>query len=369
MTKEQPQPVRVNPWLLPLSWIYSTIVFFRNKFFDWGIFKQEEFDIPVVCIGNITVGGTGKTPHTEYIINALKDKYRIGVLSRGYKRKSKGFVLATPQSTSHEIGDESFQIKRKFPDVIVAVDANRRRGIRQMLELENPPEIILLDDGFQHRYVKPSYTIILSDYHRPVYEDAMLPAGRLRQPVSALREANTIIVTKCPADLQPIDFRIISHDINVFPYQDLYFTRFEYNKYLLPVFAGAAHKLPLEALESKYTLLVTGIASPKLLMDKLAEYTSNIDPLVYPDHHNFTKKDIKRITSRFEETLADDKIIIVTEKDAMRLVSMDDISDNVKAHLYYLPIEVVFMDKENDFIQKIDKHVTENQRNRRLYKK
>lgn len=361
------QPVHINKWLLPFSWLYGLIVYFRNKFFDWGILKQEKFDIPIICIGNITVGGTGKTPHTEYLIRLLQNKYRVGVLSRGYKRKTKGFVLADDETTSKDIGDESFQIKNKFPGVILAVDGNRRRGINKLLALESPPEVILLDDAFQHRYVKPSYTIILSDFNRPVYEDTLLPAGRLREPFSHISEANMIIVTKCP-ELQPIDYRIISHGINAFPYQGLYFTSLDY-KELQPVFSESNVTKTLSELKNKHILLATGIASPKMIIKKLSEFTDKIDTITYPDHYTFKGKDIKHITSKFNEISPDDKIILVTEKDAVRLITRTDISDEIKKYLYYLPIEVVFMDKEDDFKDKIIKHVRENTRNRSIHKK
>ncbi|MDU1891761.1 MAG: tetraacyldisaccharide 4'-kinase [Dysgonomonas sp.] len=359
------QPVRINKWLLPLSWLYGLIVYIRNKMFRWGIYKREEFDIPVICIGNITVGGTGKTPHTEYLIDILQEKYRVGMLSRGYKRKTKGYVLADSSSTSRDIGDEPFQIKQKYPDTIVAVDGNRRRGIRKMLELENPPEIILLDDAFQHRYVKPSYTIILSDYNRPVYEDKLLPAGRLREPMSYLHAANMIIITKCPPDLQPIDYRIISHDINAYPYQQLYFTSFHY-KELKSVFDN--DKLSLDYLTDKHILLVTGIASPKGILKKLAEYSDKVKAITYSDHYNFKAKDIKYITKEFEAIESSNKIILVTEKDATRLVGRNDIKEEIKEKIFSLPIEVSFMTEEGekDFKDKILKHVKEDSKNRNL---
>ncbi len=353
------EPVHIQKWLLPFSWLYGLIVYIRNKFFDWGILKHEEFDIPIICIGNITVGGTGKTPHTEYLINILKSEYRVGVLSRGYKRKSNGFVLADSKSTSLDLGDESFQIKNKFPDIIVAVDANRRRGIKRLLALDNPPEVILLDDAFQHRYVKPSYTIILSDFNRPVYEDTLLPAGRLREPFSALGNANMIIVTKCPNDLQPIDYRIISYDINAFPFQELYFTRFKY-QLLQPLFKNEVGEKPLSYLKDKNILLVTGIASPKMILKKLSKYTKEISTIKYSDHYNFKSKDIKYISNKFRDIASENKLILVTEKDATRLIGREDIDEDIKKSIYYLPIEVSFLDKEEDFREKIYKHIKDN---------
>ncbi|MFT3993634.1 MAG: tetraacyldisaccharide 4'-kinase [Dysgonomonas sp.] len=364
------QPIHINRWLLPFSWIYGSITFMRNKFFDWKIFKSEEFDIPVICVGNITVGGTGKTPHIEYLIKILKDQYNVAVLSRGYKRKTKGFVLATPESTSLEIGDESFQIKQKFPEILVAVDANRRRGIHNLLDLDTPPDVILLDDAFQHRYVKPSYSIVLSDYNRPVYEDKMLPAGRLRESPRKLNKANMVIVTKCPQVMQPIEFRIISHDINLFPYQDLFFTLFKYKK-LKPVFGNQNTDIDLEFLSGKSILLVTGIASPKMILNKLSEFTDNVETMTYKDHYMFKAKDINNIKKRFDSINAENKIILVTEKDYSRLIFCKNIDEDFQKSFYYLPIEISFFEdeKEKQFKEKIYKHVRENSRNRLVYKK
>jgi tetraacyldisaccharide 4'-kinase len=317
---------------------------------------QEEFDIPVICIGNITVGGTGKTPHTEYLIRLLQSKYKVGVLSRGYKRKTEGFLLATKETIGSEIGDEPFQIKNKFPDIIVAVDGNRKRGIKNMLSLENPPQVILLDDAFQHRYVKPSYVIVLSDFNRPVYEDMLLPAGRLREPFREINKADMIIITKCSKELQPIDYRIISHDINPFPYQSLYFTTLDYLE-LKPVFPNYGESRSLDFLRDKNILLTTGIASPAMILKKLSEYTGKVEAITYPDHYNFKSKDIKHISDKFDAIDSDKKIILVTEKDASRLIQREDIDKEIKKHMYYLPVEIMFMDKENDFKNKIFNHI------------
>lgn len=364
--------VHINKWLLPLSWLYGLIVYFRNRLFAWGILKQETFDVPVICIGNITVGGTGKTPHTELLISILREKYKVAVLSRGYKRKTSGFVLATKESTSLDLGDEPFQIKQKFPEVIVAVDADRRRGIKQLLELDTPPNVILLDDAFQHRYVKPSFTILMSNYNRPMHLDRLLPAGRLREPASYTSKANMIIVSKCPDHLKPIDYRIISHEIDAYPYQELFFTTFVY-KNIKPVFEGGEGQeaKPLDYLTDKDILLVTGIASPIMIKNKLKEYASKFEMMTFSDHHNFTPKDIDNIQKQFDSINSDNKIIIVTEKDASRLILLNNIREDLKASIYYLPIEVVFMDDESkaQFKHKIYKHVRENSRNRIVHKK
>lgn len=355
------KPIHVKKWLMPISALYGFGVCLRNKFFKWGIYKRKEYNIPIICVGNISVGGTGKTPHTEYLVRLLKNQYKVAVLSRGYKRKKNGFILSTIESTINEIGDEPYQIKQKFPDIIVAVDKKRTRGIENLLALASPPDVIILDDGFQHRFVKPSYSIVLSDFNRPVYEDKLLPAGRLREPASRLRLASDIIITKCPDALQPIDFRIISKDINAFPYQCLYFTTFTYQK-LKPVFnsTGRIEVLELEKLKDKHVLLVTGIASPKPLLDKVSEYALKVDSMMYKDHHAFTNTNLKSIISRFNKIKTDDKIIIVSEKDAIKLRGLN-IKDDIKFFFYYLPIEVSFLDGEHkkEFDEKIIKHVKE----------
>ena len=191
--------IKLYSLLTPLSFIYGIVVWIRNILFDWGIFTSEQYSIPIISIGNLSVGGTGKTPHTEYLIQLLIDKYRIAVLSRGYKRKTSGYLLATSQSTSFDIGDEPYQIKRKYPNILVAVDSNRRRGILNLLSLpiEQRPEVILLDDAYQHRYVQPSLSIVLSDFHRLFYLDRLLPVGHLREPASNIHRADKVIVTKC----------------------------------------------------------------------------------------------------------------------------------------------------------------------------
>lgn len=352
----------INKWLLPFTWLYGIVVFIRNKCFKLGIFKQEKYDVPVICVGNITVGGTGKTPHTEYLINLLKKEYRVAVLSRGYKRKTKCFVLATESSTSREIGDEPLQMKLKYPDIIVAVDANRRNGIKRLLSLpkENRPQVILLDDAYQHRYVIPSFSILLTNYNRPMYSDRLLPAGRLREPMYYTEQANIIITTKCPVDIKPIKQRIIHHELKPYAFQSLFFTTFKYGK-LSSVFSPN-ESIEIIQIKKQKVLLVLGIANPKDVIKQIRTYTKHISSLSYSDHHQFKKSDIKQIEAKFREE--DQPIVITTEKDAVRLRELN-LTDELKDKLYYLPIEVSFIgdDAQQKFDKQILEHVRENTRN------
>ena len=343
---------------------------FRNKLFDLKILSGEEFSVPVISVGNISVGGTGKTPHTEYLIRLLSPKYKVAVLSRGYKRKTRGFMIAGENSTSKSIGDEPFQMYRKFPNIIVAVDADRRRGIKKLLSLpeEQKPQVVLLDDAFQHRYVKPSLSILLTNFDRLFYNDKLLPAGRLREPWANNSRAQIVLCTKCPDTLKPIDYRIISKEMNLFPYQDLFFSSFNY-KSLLPVFQeeNRVKKESVERLkkENYSFLLVAGLANPSNLIEYVSGYTNDLQTLIYPDHHQFTKKNIQAIHNAFERIENDKKIIITSEKDAVRLLDNPNISDKIKSSIFYLPIEIIFqMNQENLFKQKVESHVKNFARNR-----
>lgn len=356
--------ISIKRYLLPLTWIYSFIIFVRNKLFDLNILKQKSYDVPIICIGNITVGGTGKTPHTEYLVKLLSKKYKVAVLSRGYKRKTKGFILSDEKSTVKQIGDEPFQIKNKFPNVIVAVDGKRTRGIENLLALPQDirPEVILLDDAYQHRYVKPSYSILLTDYNRLISQDVLLPAGRLREPAHYAEFANTIIVTKCPKDLSPLDQRITLKEINAYPYQDLLYTTFNYSD-LVNVF-DSKNTLQLHKKQKIGILTVTGIANPKSLYRHLRRHCSEIDYMEYPDHHQFNRKNIIDIQKKFEQLKSSDKIIVMTEKDAARLLFIKNVPEELKPFIYYIPIEVTFINKEEQelFDKKIIDHVKEDRR-------
>ena len=307
--------IHINEWLLPLSWLYGLGVRFRNQLFEIGLLKQHDYDLPIISVGNITVGGSGKTPHVEHLIRLLKDKVKVAVLSRGYKRKSRGYVLAGDDSTAYDIGDESYQIKKKYNDIYVAVDKKRVNGINRITKDEQTADtdVILLDDAFQHRYVKPGINILLVDYHRLIIYDKLLPAGRLREPQSGKNRADIVIITKCPTDLKPMEFRVLTKAMNLYPYQSLFFTTIEYGE--LQPFNTTDGKLALnkEYLASKHVLLLTGIASPKQIILDIKPHAKEITSLIFADHHRFKNKDAKKINMTFN-AIKGEKIIVTTEK-------------------------------------------------------
>ncbi|MCD8165377.1 MAG: tetraacyldisaccharide 4'-kinase [Bacteroides sp.] len=347
--------INIHESLRPLSWLYGTGIWMRNSFFDWGILPSQSFPAPVICIGNITVGGTGKTPHTEYLVRLLSEKYKVAVLSRGYKRRSKGFHLADEQTPEKMIGDEPWQMKQKFPDIFVAVDADRRRGIKKLLSQTKPEaEVILLDDAYQHRYVQAGINILLTDYNRLICDDELLPAGRLREPINGKNRAHIVIVTKCPADIKPMDIRVISKRLELYPFQQLYFTSLQYGE-IEPLFPEECESPVLLTDIDKDTeiLLLTGIASPAQMINDLQTYSQHIHPVSYPDHHRFTSKDLRHIRETFDK-LPEKKLIITTEKDAARLLQMQDIDPEIKKNIYKLPIEITFLQQQQE---NFDKHI------------
>ena len=360
--------IKINDWLLPFSWIYGSIVRFRNWLFDIGLKKSKSFSIPIISVGNITVGGSGKTPHVEYLIRLLHDKAKIAVLSRGYKRKSHGYVLAEESTTMPEIGDEPFQMHQKFSDIYVAVDAKRARGIENLQndEATKDVDVVLLDDAFQHRYVKPGINILLVDYHRLIIYDKMLPAGRLREPLSGKNRADIVIITKCPKDLKPMEFRVLTKAMDLYPFQKLYFTSIDYDT---PKGVFEEKQIELDKLQDYHVLLLTGIASPKQMEHDLKPMTKDITNLSFGDHHSFKGKDIDRINDTFE-SMPEPRIIITTEKDAVRLRETEGLYEKVKSNMYELPIKVSFMlDQQDNFNEKIISYVRKNSRNSILAKK
>ena len=358
--------IRIKNWLLPLSWIYGGIVKLRNFLFDVGILHTRSFMMPVISVGNITVGGTGKTPHVEYLIRLLKGHANVAVLSRGYKRKSSGFVLANEHSTAHDIGDEPYQMKQKFPNVTVAVDKSRVHGIETLKENNSDIDVILLDDAFQHRYVKPGINILLVDYHRLIIYDKLLPAGRLREPLNGKNRADIVIVTKCPKTLNPINFRVITKAMGLYPYQDLFFTTMSYDS-LQHLYQHTTRELS-DITPDEHLLLIAGIASPQQLINDISAVTPNLTALTFSDHHDFTKKDVQRINDTFA-AMPSPKSIVTTEKDAARIVCTEGLSEEVRQHLYTLPVKIEFMlEQEDNFNEKIIGYVRKNSRNSILAK-
>ena len=365
--------IKLNKKLLPLSWLYGLGVKFRNMLFDIDILKSKSYSVPIISVGNITVGGTGKTPHVEYLIRLLKDQFNVAMLSRGYKRKSSGYVLATTETPMKMIGDEPYQIKQKYPKVTVAVDGKRTRGIEHLTNDDETKEtdVILLDDAFQHRYVKPGVNILLVDYHRSIIFDKLIPTGRLREPLKGKDRADIVIVTKCPKDLKPMEFRVLTKQMNLYPYQQLYFTTLDYRQ-LKKVFptTPSNQTIPshLEDLTDYHVLLLTGIASPKQIYYDVKPHAKDIKTLAYGDHHAFKQKDIHHINETFA-SMPSPKVIITTEKDMVRLETVEGLSDEVRNNLLVLPVRIIFMlEGEATFNENIIGYVRKNSRNSILAK-
>ena len=266
-----------------------------------------------------------------------------------------------------EIGDETYQMKQKFPKVTVAVDKNRCQGIDLLVGKDKRLDVILLDDAFQHRYVKPGINILLVDYHRLIIYDKLLPAGRLREPMTGKNRADIVIVTKCPTTLKPMEYRVITRAMNLYPYQHLYFTTLEYDE-LRPMFPQTPKKMTMSQLADKNVLLLSGIASPEQMEHDLSPLSPNLVPLTFSDHHQFKQKDIQLINETFAAMPAP-KLIITTEKDATRLQLAETLSDEVRKNLYVLPVRIKFMqEQEDNFNNQIIDYVHKNSRNSILAK-
>ena len=357
LNKEQRKAI-MNALLTPFSWGYGAGVWLRNTAFNVGLLPQEEFDIPVVSVGNITVGGTGKTPHAEYIVEALYRRYHMAVLSRGYKRKTKGFILASNNMTPRDIGDEPYQIYRKYAGLItLAVCESRRKGIRQLLRIDPEINLILLDDGFQHRYVKPKVNIVLMDYNRPSYDDKLMPLGSLREPVTSLTRSDIVVVTKCPTGLSPVDIRMMKKNLEQYmfppPSQQLFFSNIRYAD-PVPVFPVQSPQLTsLNWLHPDDAVLcLTGIATPKPLVRYLRQFAAPVKVMHFDDHHFFTRRDFSDIFKVYKSLEGKRKFIITTEKDAVRILSNPYFPPTKRNCIYYIPMRVGFLESEGpNFIE------------------
>lgn len=353
--------------LSPLALLYGGAIKIRNLLFDWEIIPSKEFDLPIISVGNITVGGTGKTPHVEYLTELLKDEFQIATLSRGYKRKTRHFIIADDKSTVAQIGDEPQQLKQKYPELTVAVDRNRVNGIEKLLKLANNTDVILLDDAFQHRHVKPGKSILLIEYNRMIQDDFLLPAGRLREQVSGKDRANIILITKSPDRLKPIEMRNIANRMQLGLHQHLFFTHIEFKKFL-PVFKLDNTKEASWFKENKApVMMLTGIANPRPLRKYARSISTQLSEMSFPDHHEYTKNDIQKITSKYRSLNNPDALILTTEKDAMRLQELYPEND-IKNALYYITIHVQFLnDDQDEFNNLILDYVRSNKRDNILH--
>jgi tetraacyldisaccharide 4'-kinase len=351
-----------RPALLPFSLFYGLVVLVRNLLFDLGILRSTRFKLPVISVGNITVGGTGKTPHVEYLVQLLKNDYKLAMLSRGYKRKTKNFILASTKSKVAEIGDEPLQIKLKFPKVHVAVDRNRVKGVKTLIESFHKLDVVILDDAFQHRYIRPGLSILLVDYNRPPFKDMLLPAGNLREPWQNAKRANIIIVTKCPVHLSPQERACFISNLHPGARQEIFFTKYAYGT-PVPVFPdkhGRQNIITFKYLHKPGVgvLLVTGIANPEPLKQYLKNVLIINDELTFPDHHNYDAQDLQLIKNTFQTIQADEKYILVTEKDAIRIRASYIPDNSFRKAFYYIPVEVKFFAKgEKPFIKRVYKFI------------
>lgn len=316
--------------------------------------------MPVIVLGNITVGGTGKTPHTEFLVETLSKEFSLAVLSRGYKRKTRGFHYVKPSSTVAEVGDEPLQMKHKFPNITFAVEANRIKGIVRLKKDMKELDAVVLDDAFQHRRLKPSLSIVLIDYNHPIHKDKMLPWGRLRDTRSQLKRADVIIITKCPDNLNPLEMKLLEKDTQLRPYQRLYLSTFCYGK-PLPLFPDKAIELP-EMVSLSSALTLTGIAAPTPFINYVEKMVKKVESLQFSDHHNFKKKDIEKIVLAAKNHDA----VFTTEKDATRLRELT-LPEELKQRVFYVPIKVDIINGNEKFTKYITDYVRKNKRNNILY--
>lgn len=346
--------------LFPFALLYGCVMCVRNLLFDAGVLRQRKFPLPVVCVGNLAVGGTGKTPHVEYLLRLLAPRYAVAVLSRGYGRGTRGFLRAAPGVTARELGDEPFQMYRKFPAVTVAVDENRCHGLDRLLVGDGAvPDVVVLDDAYQHRYVRAGLYVLLTEYDRIYADDFLLPAGRLRESRSGARRAQVVVVTKCPPDLSETEKERVRRRLRLADGQRLFFSCLRYAALVPFVQDGTATLAGRPAV----ALLITGIARPGSLRRHLEACGLDIRQVAFPDHHTFTPADVRRMNDAYSELPAGAPAF-TTEKDAVRLLPWaGHLSPALRAALLVQPIEVGMCGDTNEiFNQIIIDYVTENQR-------
>lgn len=343
--------------LLPISWIYHIALIIRHKLYDWGILKSKSFDQPVICVGNLALGGTGKTPHLEYLIDLLSEQYRVCVVSRGYGRKTKGFQLGSGTCCADTIGDEPMQYVTKFNDILVAVDENRNEAISLMNTMDRPPEIYLLDDAFQHRSTKAGLNLLLTSYDKLYAEDFLIPAGTLRDIRSASRRADILIVSKSPSGLSQEQKDTVIAKLKPLPHQKVFFSTLQYET--LEEANRSAYQIDPENADA--VLLFCGIARPEPLKEELERRYRTVDFLAFPDHHPYSQTDLETILQHYQNMEGDHKIIVTTEKDYARLRNSPYICKFESTPLFVQPISVRFFE-ENVFNKMILSYVQQDNR-------
>jgi len=344
--------------LLPFSVIYGIVVVLRNKLYDWQLFKSTQFDIPVICVGNLVVGGSGKSPVTEYLVNLLVE-YKVAILSRGYGRETKGFLYADDTATAKSIGDEPLQFYHKFPQVTVAVCEDRVAGIKR---LKATHQVILLDDAYQHRRLRPGFSVLLFEFQKLQQLQMLLPAGNMREPFSGYKRADILLVTKSPEQISTAQRNTCTRKFNDQAQKNLFFSSILYGD-LTGLYTKSQQNLI--HLKDKTVFLLTGIANPKPLLTYLEHFNSDIVHHNYPDHHAFSSQNISRLVKAFHGHPGKEKIILTTEKDAQRLFDVTIKELLLNLPVFYLPIKIdVEADRKNEFDQKILKYVSDTTRNR-----
>lgn len=343
----------------PFAVIYGIITALRNFLYDWKILPSKSFEVHTICVGNLAVGGTGKTPHVEYLINLLKNEMKLAVLSRGYKRKSTGFIHATDSSSIQDIGDEPLLYKTKNPDLDVCVDGDRVNGVKKILEFSEPPKVIILDDAFQHRALNCGLKIVISEYTNVFINDCMMPAGYLRESKRGINRADIVIISKTPERTSAVEMRNLAKDLKLLAHQQLFFSWLKYGE----LYGFQNPKETINTLNDLFRyriILFTGIGNPTPMLTYLKEYSSGVKHIPFSDHHQFTINDINDIREELDAIEGGNKIVITTEKDAMRLRNGDlqDLANTLP--LYVLPIEVDFKEKTQEFNETIINYVRTN---------
>ena len=341
--------------LLPISLLYHIVLKIRHTLYDWHILKSLRFEYPIIGVGNLNLGGTGKTPTVEYLIGLLHKNYRVATMSRGYGRKTKGFQHANQQSTYETIGDEPLQYFHKFPDIQVGVDEDRIRGVEKLILGKNTPNIILLDDAFQHRRIKAGLNILLTEYQHPYYNDFLFPAGTLRDIKSAAKRADIIVVSKSPKELDEREKQRMIKKLKPKEHQKVFFSYLEYEP--LKPLNESAKQFSIDDPDS--VLAFCGIANPKPFVEELKKHFKIVDFLLFADHYAYTENDVKAILKRFESLEGEKKIIITTEKDAARLTNSPYLCQFETTPLYDLPVMVRFHEEEK-FNEEILNYVRQN---------